>query len=296
MNILKKDARWFIVVIDYYSKYIELSQLPQLNTRTVIQRLEVIFARHGIPETVFTDNGTQLTFSEMHKFAEEWDFEIITRSPSCPQANGLAEAAVKIVKRALDTHSPNLAMMLYRATPTSLGHSPAQLLMNRQIRTTIPTVDLSSRIPKKKEVRRKHEKHRAQMEYQFNKAKGAAPLSELTPGTEVYVDDIGGKGIILQKRNEPRSYNIKMDNGTILRRNRKNLRCPKRSSLFDFEVFADKPTDSLASPAPAKPQSPSKMPKPLGSNTTRSGRLVKEPQRYQAVGPLRDRSAPEEET
>lgn len=131
MDILKKRSKWYLVVVDYYSKYVELSHLPKLDTQTLIQRLEVIFARHGVPETVFTDNGTHLTSAEMRKFAENWDFEIVTRSPSYPQTNGLAEAAVKIVKRALDASSPNLALLLHRATPTSLGYSPAQMLMNR---------------------------------------------------------------------------------------------------------------------------------------------------------------------
>ncbi len=152
----------------------------------------------------------------MRKFAEEWDFEIITRSPSYPQANGLAEAAVKIVKRALDVHSPNLAMMLYRATPTSLGHSPAQLFMNRQIRTTIPAVDLSIEYQK----RRKCVANTRNTGFKWSTSSIKQKGLHLCLGTEVYVDNIGGKGIILQKRSKPRSYNIKMDNDTILHRNK----------------------------------------------------------------------------
>ncbi len=99
-----------------------------------------------------------------------------------------------------------------------------------------------------------------QMEYQFNIAKGAAFQPELTPGTEVYVDDIVGKGIILLKRSEPKSYNIKMDNGIIVHRNRKNFCCSKRLSLFDLEVFAYTLSDTPASLALPKPQFPTKIP------------------------------------
>lgn len=294
VDLLKKDSKWYIVVIDYYSKYIELSHLPRLDTRNVIQRLEVIFARHGIPEIVFTDNGTQLTSDEMQRFAEEWDFKIVTRSPSYPQANGLAEAAVKIAKRVLDTTSPNQALMLYRATPNSLGYSPAQLLMNRQIRTIVPAVDIGNRIPKKNVLRRNHEKRRQQMEYQFNRAHGATPLSELSPGTKVYVEDIGQYGVIVRKRSEPRSYDVRVDNGAILRRNRKTLRCPKNSSSFDPDLFN---TTSTSAPQQSTSESatPSKIPKPVstkmsGEYKTRFGRTVTEPDRFQAVGPIRDRS------
>lgn len=88
VDLLKKNAKWFIVMVDYYSKFIELSHQSKLDTRTIIQRLETTFAHHGIPDVVFTDNGTQLISSEMQKFTEKWDFEIISRSPSYPQANG----------------------------------------------------------------------------------------------------------------------------------------------------------------------------------------------------------------
>ncbi len=300
VDLFKKNEKWYIVVADYYSKYIELSHLSKLTSSHVIQRLEAILARHGVPKLVYTDNGTQLTSNEMYQFAADWDFEIVTRSPSYPQSNGLAEAAVKTAKRALDTSSPNLALLLHRATPTSLGYSPAQLLMNRQIRTTIPAVELSSRIPHKKDVQRSHEKRRHQMEKNFNRSHSATPLPELSPGEEVYIEDIGKKGVIVRKRNEPRSYDIQLSNGTILWRNRRSLRCPKQSTAFDPDLFdlALPHTPSTSTPlrASASPAAPlSKIPKPISPPryVTRFGRNVKEPTRYEAVGPLRDRSESE---
>lgn len=62
-------------------------------------KLEAIFARFGIPKIVFTDNGTQLVSNEMHEFGKKFDFKIVTQSPTYPQSNGLAEAAVKIAKK-----------------------------------------------------------------------------------------------------------------------------------------------------------------------------------------------------
>jgi len=47
----------FIVVVDHYSRYIEVANLPTLRTATTVERLKLIFARFGIPEILVTDNG-----------------------------------------------------------------------------------------------------------------------------------------------------------------------------------------------------------------------------------------------
>jgi len=85
----------------------------------------------------FTDNGTQLVSRETKEFAEEYDFKLSTRSPAYPQSNGLAEAAVKIAEKVLRSSAPRSALLHYRASPTSTGYSPAQLLFSRNVRTTI---------------------------------------------------------------------------------------------------------------------------------------------------------------
>ncbi len=104
---------------------------------SIVQRLEAIFVRHGIPEIVFTDNGIQLIRREMLDFAE---FKVIVQSPAYPQGNELAEAAVKISKKIFDADFPSSALMLYRATPTSSSYGPVKLLMNQPLRTTIPAM------------------------------------------------------------------------------------------------------------------------------------------------------------
>lgn len=129
------------MVMDYYSRYLEIAHLSNITSRQVIFKLKNIFSRWGIPEQLVSDNGTQFTACEFREFAENYDFEQIFTSPHYPQANGEAESAVKIAKRILVQGDVFLALMAYRSTPVaSMGVSPSQLMMGRQLRTTLPTM------------------------------------------------------------------------------------------------------------------------------------------------------------
>ena len=131
----------YLVVIDYYSRYLEILLLSRLTSEVVIAKFKSIFAHHGIPETLVTDNGRQFTSGEFQKFAETWNFTHVTSSPYYPQSNGEAERAVQEAKKILAQSDPLLALMIYRSTPTTAtGYIPSELAMGRQIRNTLPTL------------------------------------------------------------------------------------------------------------------------------------------------------------
>ena len=67
----------------------------------VIRALKSIFARHGIPEQVQSDNGPQFDSAEFSYFAREWRFKHSTSSPRFSQANGEVERGVRTVKNLL---------------------------------------------------------------------------------------------------------------------------------------------------------------------------------------------------
>ena len=91
----------YLLIVDYYSKFIEFSRLSDTLSKTIITHTKSIFARHGIPQKVRTDNGPQFSSREYKLFAEKWGFDHITTSPLHPQSNGLAERSVQIIKRML---------------------------------------------------------------------------------------------------------------------------------------------------------------------------------------------------
>ncbi len=141
IDLYAYGGREFLIIVDHYSDYWEIDQLPDLTADTVITRCKVQFARYGQPDQVITDNGPQFACELFRKFAGQWGFVHVTSSTQHPQSNGKAESAVKIVKslckRAKYNGSdPWLAILHWRNTPTEgLDSSPAQRLMSRRLRT-----------------------------------------------------------------------------------------------------------------------------------------------------------------
>uniref|UniRef100_A0A3B1IFN4 Gypsy retrotransposon integrase-like protein 1 n=1 Tax=Astyanax mexicanus TaxID=7994 RepID=A0A3B1IFN4_ASTMX len=75
----------YLLVVDYFSRYIEIAQLSPTRCADVIVHLKSVFARHGIPETLITDNGPQFSGAQMSAFAAEYEFVHVTSSPRYPQ-------------------------------------------------------------------------------------------------------------------------------------------------------------------------------------------------------------------
>jgi len=136
--MLKGDT--YLFVVDYFSRYPEVVKLTTTVSASVIAALKTIFARHGIPETIRSDNGPQYSADEFDKFTKSYGIQHITSSPRYPQSNGLVERMVRTVKRLLKRSSdPYLALLSYRATPLPWCNlSPSELLMGRQLRTSLP--------------------------------------------------------------------------------------------------------------------------------------------------------------
>ena len=105
--------------------------------------MKSIFSRNGIPSEVISDH-VPFASAEMNRFANEWGIKWTFSSPGYPQSNGMAERTIKTIKlmlkKAEQTNTdPYLALLTLRNTPvTGLGFSPAEVLMGRVLRSTLP--------------------------------------------------------------------------------------------------------------------------------------------------------------
>ena len=233
IDIFDHKGDHFIVCIDYYSRWIDIEKLTQMTSSVVINKLKTIFATHGIPELVISDNGPQFSSTEFQQFSIDWNFEHKTSSPYYAQSNGEAERAVKTAKDILEQCNPIKALLMYRSTPIpSLGASPAEMAMGRKLRTLVPTIsgNLKPRLVDHDLLKLKDDSAKRKQTYYYNRHYGVKALPTLHPGDKVFVRTDNEKGRwdreaeIIHTYSTPRSYMLETQNGQRFRRNRRHLR------------------------------------------------------------------------
>jgi len=239
-DLFTVSGKNYLTVVDYYSDFVEVSELEDTTSRAVIQVLKEQFSRHGIPDTVVSDNGPQYSSQEFHEFSLSWEFNHVTSSPHYPKSNGKAESSVKTVKLLFkkadrDGKDPWLSLLDYRNTPTEgIGDSPAQRLMSRRTRTLLPTA--SSLLRPKVSAHSTEKLERKRQKAKFYHDRHVKQLPELEIGQEVRSAPLRKnqtwKPAICVEKLSDRSYVVQAGSET-LRRNRQFLRPAAESSTPD---------------------------------------------------------------
>ncbi|XP_049270744.1 uncharacterized protein K02A2.6-like [Rhipicephalus sanguineus] len=292
IDLFEMKGAVYLVVVDYHSRYPELALLDQgTSSKAVIQHLKSCFARHGIPQTVISDNGPQFISFPFADFARNYGFRHVTTSPRYPQANGEAERMVGTLKRLLKkAEDPYIALLNYRNTPGPTGYSPAQLLMSRRLRSKVPCMPSALR-PEvvKASWKEQDEKYRQKQKMYFDKRHAARPLPCLSAGTQVWLKDRGAEGTVLRPSKTPRSYWVQTEGKTV-RRNRRHLfllphggetspvkseQHPRNNEPTDA---TDKDTVATKSSDIQEPRSSNETSSPE-QRTTRYGRVIRAPKR-----------------
>ena len=146
------DGMHILVVIDETTKYPEVAVVKGTSAEANIEAFDNIFARHGFCSILKTDGGPPFNGNENHLLQKYFKWAGIvhqkTHSAEDPEANGLAEAFMKHLKKIWHTalmegNNPraeiNKHLLMFRATPhPSTGFPPAQLLFDRKIKTRLP--------------------------------------------------------------------------------------------------------------------------------------------------------------
>ena len=220
----------FLVVVDYYSRYLEVEKLTSTSSTSVINKLKGIFSRQGVPQKVVSDNGPQYSSAEFEKFAKEWDFLHSTSSPHFAQSNGLAERTVQTIKHIFDKakadrRDPYIGLLEYRTTKLDVGYSPSELLMGRSLRSFLPVTDrkLLPWTPKPSKVRERISAFKEKGKKRFDK--GSKFLSRIKVGDSVRFKHPGKRwqpAVCVDAKGE-RSYVIRTPDGATYRRNRRHL-------------------------------------------------------------------------
>ena len=287
----------YLLIVDYLSRYFEVVKLPDTKSSTVITYTKSIFSRHGIPAEVVSDNGPQYSSREFQAFAESWEFKHTTVSPLNPQANGLVERTVQTIKDLLvkskkDQRDPYLSLLEYRNTPIDDVGSPAQLLMNRRLRSRIPQTisQLKPRVPDPVEVKKKLNLKQQKQKFYYDRQ--SKSLTKLHEGDRIRVRMKGSwkPGVVTREEETPRSYRVQTDNGGEYRRNRRMLLKsvePDPVAEPAEDMFSDEiPSTRIRSiPSPENVEAlwstiPEIIPPSTEVRTTSRGRIIKRPSRF----------------
>jgi len=148
-----------------------------------------------------------------------------------------------------------MALLSYRATPLSNGFSPAELLMRRTLRTTLPALpnQLYPKWEYLENFKRSDLLIKQRQKHDYDKRYCVRNLPPLAPETYVWInaDRNLKSGQVQNENGEPRSYNVVTPNANY-RRNRGDI-------------------------IPVPPQKKCDI---MQQYVTRFGRIVKPPRRY----------------
>ncbi|XP_041786794.1 uncharacterized protein K02A2.6-like [Anopheles merus] len=96
-----KEYGTFLVVVDYYSRFIKIIEMKITSASKTIEALETICKDQSYPESIRCDNGPPFSSEEFKNYFKRKDIKIIHTIPYWPQMNGLVERNNRGILRAL---------------------------------------------------------------------------------------------------------------------------------------------------------------------------------------------------
>ena len=156
LPITKRGNRFILLVVDYFTKWVEAFALPQHTAIIVAQMLaEGWVCKFGVPMRAHCDQAPEFNSKVIADLMDLLHIDKTRTTPYRPVSNGLAERSNQSIESILkctilenrDTWDDVLpyACMAYRATPhSSIGCSPNLMVMGKEI--NLP-VDIMYRPP-----------------------------------------------------------------------------------------------------------------------------------------------------
>ena len=168
-------SEYLLVVTDVYSKYPEVEVVRSTEAKTVIPQLDKIFARHGIPAKITTDNGPPFNGKEFERYMALLGVNWKPSTPLWPQGNANAESVMKPLGKLLQSakienknwrQELQKFLLSFRVTPhCTTKVAPCELLFNRTIRGKLPELTSNKVVNKHKMA-----KANIEMQKETNKA------------------------------------------------------------------------------------------------------------------------------
>ena len=128
--------------MDAHSKWPEIVEMNSTTSQRTIAELCKMFAAHGLPQQLVSDNGRQFISDEFATFMKSNGIKHIRCAPYHPASNGAVERLVQTFKKAMKTSTDTsfaLASFLlsYRTPHSTTNKTPCKLFLGRTLRTRL---------------------------------------------------------------------------------------------------------------------------------------------------------------
>ncbi|XP_075515356.1 uncharacterized protein LOC142549997 [Primulina tabacum] len=102
--VAQAQKKFLLVVVDYFSKWIEADPLARITEQEVLKFLgKNIIGRFGVPTRLISDNGRHFQGKEITAWCQEMKVTQYFTSVAYPQANDQTEVVNIIIVQALKT-------------------------------------------------------------------------------------------------------------------------------------------------------------------------------------------------
>lgn len=147
-----RGNNYVLVVVDVCTRFCVLRALPDKSALTVAKELWQLVADFGVPKVVQSDNGSEFVNAVVKALVDLMGVDHRLTAPYNPQANGVAEAHVKIAENCLkkmcrgntsnfDLFLPSVQFAMNSKVSKLHGSSPAELFYGRPLN---PLMDYSA--------------------------------------------------------------------------------------------------------------------------------------------------------
>ena len=250
----------FLIIIDAYSKWLEVRIMKSTTSSAIITTLCSIFAQFGLPSIIVTDNARNFTSTEFESFLNRNGIKHLSSPAYHPSSNGLAERAVQSFKQSLlklttGSIEEKVSHVLFYShiTPNSVtGFSPAELLQNRRLRSRLDLMkpDFNGRMI--------HQ----QFKQQFYANLHSKPCG-FKDGDSVYIRNFGPgtkwiPGQVLSSDGSV-SFNVSLQGGRTVRRHTDHICCRTEQQIY-VPILDERNQDTTDETPLVDPQSSVNLP------------------------------------
>jgi transposase InsO family protein len=149
LTLSDRGNRYVLVAMDYFSKWPEAYALPAQDAKSVAEVLVNQFvSRFGVPLELHSDQGTNFESATFKEMCRILGIKKTRTTPLHPQSDGMVERYNRTLKgqiamfvedhqRDWDVRLPLLLMAYRTAVHSSTKHTPACLMMGRELRVPV---------------------------------------------------------------------------------------------------------------------------------------------------------------